>query len=151
MDENHYRHTYQQINGQRCVFEKSILTRLSSCSQSHRFCLADREGIACSNTHAHQRCTALLERLRRNANFSLGMSKVETALPHNKEIRIQNGGLLGIQKVVSNNACSEQTIADINDLITQTIETFHSIDALPYDEVVKSIVSYEVKKRRRPG
>lgn len=149
MDEGHYRQTYQQINHQRCVFEKSLQTRLSACRQSHRFCLADREGVACNQELANQRCHRLLELLRRNANFALGIPKIDTALPHNKEIRIQNGGLLGIQQVLTQDKATEQHIADIHQLITASIEKFHSLEALPFDEVVKFIVSYEVKKRRR--
>ena len=149
MDESQYRQTYQQINHQRCVFEKSLQTRVSACSQSHRFCLADREGVACNLELAHKRCHTLLDFLRRNANFALGIPKIDTALPHNKEIRIQNGGLLGIQQALSQGTATTQHIADIYQLITASIEKFHSLESLPFDEVVKFIVSYEVKKRRR--
>ena len=151
MDENHYRQTYQQINRQRCVFEKSLQTRLSACSQSHRFCLVYREGVACNLDLGHKRCTALLDLLRVNANFALGIPKIDTALPHNKEIRIQNGGLLGIQQLLAKDNTPKQQIPDIHSLISQAIEKFQSLEALPFDEVVKTIVSYEVKKRRRSG
>lgn len=149
MDETHYRKTYQQINHQRCVFEKAILTRQTACSQSHRFCLADREGVACNLEVAHKRCSALLKLLRLNANFALGIPKVDTALPHNKEIRIQHGGLLGIQQLCTKDKLPGQQINDIYSLTTSAIETFQSLEAIPFDEVVKFIVSLEIKKRRR--
>ena len=149
MDESHYRQTYQQINRQRCVFEKTILTRQSACSQSHRFCLADREGVACNHDLAHKRCSALLASLRRNANFALGIPKVDTALPHNKEIRIQHGGLLGIQQTLAKDCSQTLEVDDIYSLMTSSIETYESLESLPFDEIVKYIVRYEIKKRRR--
>ena len=149
MDETHYRQTYKQFNNQRCIFEKTILSRQSVCSQSHRFCLADREGVACNLELAHKRCQSLLELLRENANFALGLPKVDTALPHNKEIRIQQGGLLGIQQSLTQGGLPVQQVDDVYSLITTAIETFQSLENIPYDEVVKCIVSYEVKKRRR--
>jgi len=149
MDETQYRQTYRQVNHQRCIFEKAILTRQSACHQSHRFCLADREGIACNFELAHQRCSTLLELLRRNANFALGIAKIDSTLPHNKELRIQNGGLLGIKQLLEQDSVTTPPIEDIHHLITTTIESFSSLEAIPYEEVVKCIVSYEVKKRRR--
>ncbi|MFO7604050.1 MAG: hypothetical protein R6X06_09580 [Gammaproteobacteria bacterium] len=155
MDEDHYRQTYAQINDLRCVFEKSLQSRLSSCSQSHRFCLADREGIACQLALGNKRCTTLLGLIRHNANFALGRARIESALPHNQEIRVQNGGLLGIQRLLTNATTAsppaEPSISDIHELITQAIETFGSLESLPFDEIVKRIVSYEIKKRRRSG
>ena len=149
MDETQYRQTYQQVNRQRCVFEKAIQTRQCACSQSHRFCLADREGVSCNLELAHRRCTTLLDLLRRNANFALGIPKIDAALPHNKELRIQNGGLLGIRQLLEQDAEATTPIADIHSLITSAIERFQSLELIPYAEVVKFIVSYEVKKRRR--
>ncbi len=149
MDETQYRQTYQQVNRQRCVFEKSIQTGQSNCSQSHRFCLADREGVACNLELGHRRCVTLQDLLRRNANFALGIPKIDAALPHNKELRIQNGGLLGIRQLLEQDKEASTPITDIHQLITSTIEHFQSLDGIPYAEVVRFIVSYKVKKRRR--
>ncbi len=46
MDEKHYKETYSNINPNRCVFEKSINSRICNCNKSQRFNLADREGVA---------------------------------------------------------------------------------------------------------
>lgn len=149
MDETQYRQTYQQVNRQRCVFEKALQTRQCDCSQSHRFCLADREGVACHLDLAHRRCHSLLDLLRQNANFALGIPRIDTALPHNKELRIQFGGLLGMQQLLSANPKTDSTIQDVHQLVTNMIERYESLEKLPYAEIVKSIVGLELKRRRR--
>jgi hypothetical protein len=150
MDETQYRQTYQQVNRQRCVFEKALQTRQAACSQSHRFCLADREGVSCTLDLAHKRCHTLVGLLRRNANFALGLPKIDSPLPHNKEIKIQVGGLLGIQQALSDESTPSQ-IEDVHALLTRAIELHGSLENIPFEQVVKFIVSYEIKRRRRSG
>ena len=150
MDETQYRQTYRQVNRQRCVFEKALQTRQAACSQSHRFCLADREGVSCQLDLAHKRCTSLQELLRSNANFALGLPRIDSPLPHNKEIKVQLGGLLGIQHCLCEQGAESQ-IDDVHTLLTQSIERYGSLTEIPFEQVVKFIVSFEVKRRRRSG
>ncbi len=147
MDEARYRQSLRQLDTLHCVFEKAILSGTSACSLAQRFCLAEREGVSCRDAPGHARCTALLSLLRSNANFALGTARVGVQLPHNKEIRLQSGGLMGVQQAVAKE--SGATIANINSLISHVIEIYSSLEALPFDEVVKQIVHHEVKKRHR--
>lgn len=149
MEENQYRDTYRSINPLRCVFEKSIKSRRCHCSLSHRFCLADREGVSCSVDLAQKRCQSLLASLRNNAIFALRLTRIDGALPHGKEIKIQNGGLLGLQLLLDPAHKSGADITDIFQLINRAIERYHSIDDFPYDEIVKQIVRFEGRGRRK--
>ncbi len=97
VDETEYRSTYNDINATRCVFEKALMTRQCLCSRARNFRLAEREGFACNHQAAQQRCATLLGLLRRNARFALGITSAEGPLPHNKEIRVQVGGLRGLK------------------------------------------------------
>ena len=148
MEEEQYRKTYQDINPCRCVFEKSINTRRCHCAISHRFCLADREGISCNTELAQKRCQSLLEIMRSSAIFSMRLTRIEGALPHGKEIKIQNGGLLGLQQLVSPEDETKTAIQDIHQLLSQAIEKYGAIDAFPYGEIVKQIVRFEGRPRR---
>ena len=71
MDENEFRHTYNSINPQRCVFEKAINSRICNCNKSKRFNLADREGVACTHANSLERCTKFLIQIRTNAKFAI--------------------------------------------------------------------------------
>lgn len=149
MDETEYRQTYREINERRCVFEKAVNARRCSCKLSQRFNLADREGISCTSDNGCRLCTQLLDLLRKNASFALQMTTVPGPLPHAKEVKVQIGGMLGIQKLLSPETRDDELVRDINGLAETAIEQFGSLDKLPYSEIVKSIVNFEGRLRRR--
>ena len=149
VEENEYRSTYHLVNRRRCVFEKVILTRRCSCACSSRFYLADREGISCGSAEAHQRCSDFLVLLRENARFALKITVTQEELPHAKEIKVQNGGLLGLQRVLRPDL-GAANVADVASLTTLGEKTFGSLQQFPFREIVKSIVSFEGRRRTRP-
>lgn len=148
MEEDEYRATYRAINQRRCVFEKAINSRRASCAQSERFCLADREGVACRCAESNALCSELLVAMRRKARFALQLTRAENPLPHNKEIRVQTGGLLGLQEKLYPQQAGQETVDDIDGLIRQALGVYGCIDALPYGRIVQSIVAFRGRRRR---
>ena len=149
MDETEYRQTYHEVNERRCVFEKAINARRCLCNLSQRFNLADREGVSCTSKTGCIRCTQLLELLRNNARFALQMTNVPGPLPHAKEVKVQIGGMLGLQKLLHPEMINDDLVHNINGLTEAAIQQFSSLDNLPYSEIVKSVVSFEGRLRRR--
>ncbi|HSH28533.1 MAG TPA: hypothetical protein VK971_01400 [Thiohalobacter sp.] len=151
MEEDEYRATYDAVNQQRCVFEKAINNRRVGCSQMHRFYLADREGVGCQSEAANRRCIALLERMRRDARFALQLTHIDGPLPHNKEIRVQVGGLLGIQALVQPEKTGSGRVENAFDVLNRAEQRFGSIDAIPFNEVMKDIKQFQGRSRRQRG
>lgn len=149
MDETEYRQTYHEVNERRCVFEKAINARRCTCDLSQRFNLADREGVSCTSETGAIRCRQLLDVLRDNARFALQMTNVPGPLPHAKEVKVQIGGLLGLQKTLHPEMVSDNLAHNINGLVETALQQFNSFDNLPYSEIVKSIVNFEGRLRRR--
>ena len=149
MDETEYRQTYHEVNERRCVFEKAINARRCTCDLSQRFNLADREGVSCTSETGAIRCRQLLDLLRDNARFALQMTNVPGPLPHAKEVKVQIGGMLGLQKLLRPEMINDDLVHDINGLAEVAIQRFNSLDNLPYSEIVKSVVSFEGRLRRR--
>jgi hypothetical protein len=148
VEEDQYRSTYKQLNERRCVFEKAVLSRRCSCTYSTRFYLADREGIACDSGKAHTRCAKLIQLLRENAKFALKLTSMEGELPHAKEIKVQNGGLLGLQRVLRPDLTTG-SVVDIAGLTVLGERTYGALETFPFREIVKSIVSFEGRRRPR--
>jgi len=134
MDEKHYKNTYNDINPNRCVFEKAINSRICNCNQSQRFNLADREGVACISKIRLDRCAQLTNHLHNNARFVLQRLDVK-GLGHAQEIKIQNGGLLS-------------KVEDIDALITSAEQKFKKIEEFPYSEIVQVISAYRIRPKR---
>lgn len=148
MEEDEYRSTYDAVNQRRCVFEKAINARHVGCGQMHRFYLADREGVGCQSDAANQRCIALLERMRRDARFALQLTHIGGPLPHNKEIRVQVGGLLGIQALVQPRRAEAGGVENAFEVLNLAEQRFGSIDAIPFNEVMKDIKQFQGRSRR---
>jgi hypothetical protein len=145
MDEKHYKETYSNINPNRCVFEKSINSRICNCNKSQRFNLADREGVACTSKTSLDRCSQLITHLHNNARFVLQRLDVNE-LGHAQEIKIQNGGLLGLQGQL--NSEIRDRVEDIDAIITDAEKVFHSIEKFPYSKIMQVVSAYRIRPKR---
>lgn len=153
MDEREYRDTYNAVNAQRCVFEKSINSRRSTCTSSRRIHLADREGIACNSAGDKAVCSGFLDYMRSNARFALHQTSTGGPLPHAREIKVQTGGMLGLQSLVYPERATHSNVDDIIGILHRALENYGSFEQLPCDVIVQSIVRFEGRRKRsrRPG
>ncbi|MCG6900160.1 MAG: hypothetical protein LJE75_09190 [Gammaproteobacteria bacterium] len=148
MEEKEYKDTYQSINERRCVFEKTINSRRCTCKQSQRFHLADREGIACKSASGNALCTEFLNCMRSNSRFALHLTHADGPLPHTKEIKVQTGGLLGLQGLIYPERAADSNIDNAIGVIDAAIEQYGRIENLPYDIIIQAIVKFEGRKKR---
>ena len=152
MEEDQYKSIYRSVNQQKCVFEKAINTRRCGCARSHRFCLADREGVACNSPAALDRCTAFLGQLRDRARFALHQPTIGGPLPHTKEIKVQLGGVHGLAHALAPGSATP--VPDIDATLCEALGRFETIADLPYCEIMHTLVHFELRARRgspRPG
>jgi len=168
MDEKEYRSAYDDINPLRCVFEKAINSRICNCSRAIRFNLADREGVSCQDDMAQKNCVNLLSLLRDNGRFLLQQTTIEGQLPHNAEIKIQNGGIQGLLSVVSTRATtmpSKHAVSskhpkdtssntspnehDIAGLVTAAVQQYQSLEQLPYSNIMQAVSAFQTRRKRR--
>lgn len=149
MEEQEYRKTYQAVNTRRCVYEKAINSRRCNCTRCHRFNLAEREGVACNSATGNALCTEFLNTLRSNARFSLHLTHADKPLPHAKEIRVQTGGLLGLQKLLDPAKADSTDAENIIGLLDTAIVRYGRLQNLPYNIIVQCVVSFEGRKKRQ--
>jgi len=147
MDETEFRNTYNDVNPNRCIFEKAITNRRCDCSLKHKFVLATRECVACQSEARLKRCTRVLDAMRNNARFSLKVVTIDGPMPHNKELQVQAGGMLAMQQLFDKDDKSE-TVTDIHQTMETAINTYGSVESLPYGEIVKGIVKYQSRPKR---
>jgi hypothetical protein len=151
MDQDAFRQTYKEVNERFCAYEKAVLTNKCGCSQSEKFCIAEREGVHCNSDAGQARCLRFLEILREQARFALRNVQQDrnSRLPHGKAIRVQVGGMRGLFGVVNPGDELPDFIDDIDGLLQQAEREFGSLDALPFSDIMPQIAAYEVKRRSR--
>ena len=152
MEEDEYKSTYNELASIRCVFEKALTNHQAKCSLSRHFCLADREGYSCKNAKSSGKCSEFLEKLRENSIFVLKLHEINGPLPHNMEIRVQAGGLMGLAKLVDVNAEGQSkppVVDDINQILTKAQKIYGALKNLPYNEIIQSVVQFQGRRRRQ--
>ncbi len=147
MDGDAYRQAYRASNPLACPFGKAILTSYFSCEKSARVLLADRISVSCKEVVARDRCAKLLEELRHKASFTLKITHVDEEITHAKEMKVQCGGLLGMQVAVYPETTSHARVDNIFELLEQAMSRYDDIESLPYGDIVKSIATYEGRRR----
>ncbi len=150
MDEDQFRAVYHEINTQRCVFEKAITNRRCDCQYKQRFLLATREGIGCAQVDSLQVCTEFLRHLRDKSRFALRETFIEGVLPHNKELKVQAGGTLMLQRLLQPEQADAAQVQNVAALLTQALSQFSTLVQLPFGELVKGVVHYQVRPARTP-
>jgi hypothetical protein len=112
-----------------------------------RIHLADRECVGCKNKQAWQNCRNFLALLRENAKFALKLPEADgSPLPHGKEIKVQNGSIIGLHKLFN---LAETDKPYINELLKQALTKYQTFDNLPLDQLMQSIVNFKARETRK--
>lgn len=85
--------------------------------------------------------------MRENSRFILKLQQSGQSLPHNMEIRVQVGGLIGVQALLTNE--TRETVENIQELLQRAEAEYGAFDRLPYDRIVQSISRYQGRKSRK--
>lgn len=146
MDENEFKAAYASVNDRPCVFGKALLRRCADCSRARRLHIAEREAIACQSPGAQARCARFHDSLQEKSLFALHLTHADGQLPHGKEMKVECGGLLGLQGTLEDGDAVELRVSDIHGLLDRALAQFQDLTALPYGEIVKSVVHYSYRR-----
>lgn len=150
MDERAYQDAYRATNPNACPFEKAIQICRCTCSEAKRVNIAERDAINCRDPQAQGDCTLLLDMLRHNAAFTLKLTHADAVIPHSKYVKVQCGGLLGLQTALQPDYAGEVRVDDIRGLVLAAQEKFGGLQELPYSEIVRGIAGFEFRRRSGP-
>lgn len=126
-----------------CVFSKALLAKTAVCEKSTRRAMAERELIECSAPVARINCATLAALLHERARFALRLSSPGKPLIHMQALRLQCGGLIALQQVLS----SEKV--DVHGMVNQCHERYGSLTDLPWATVVTGLVAWQAPRRGR--
>jgi hypothetical protein len=149
MDQDAFRRTYREINERECAYEKSILGRKCTCSQSKKIYIAEREGVHCTSDEGQTQCLEFLDKLRHFSRFALKSNDEKAVLPHGKAMRLQVGGLRGLYVVLNDTDETPETIEDVYGLISQAKDEFESLENLPFQKLIQQVAAYKGRQRSR--
>ncbi|HSD96048.1 MAG TPA: hypothetical protein VLB06_02790 [Sulfuricaulis sp.] len=136
------------MDNARCPFEKAILSVQCECEMAARFSIAEQMGVECRSDIARNNCATLLVYLRERARFVLKVTDTSAGLPFGKEMKVMLGGLIGLQRqMATEEGAAAVRVQNIHALVQQAQAAYGSLDALPYQEIVRTIAAYHGKRR----
>jgi hypothetical protein len=136
------------MDNARCPFEKAILSVQCDCEMATRYSIAEQMGVECRSDIARNNCATLLVYLRERARFVLKVTDTSAGLPFGKEMKVMLGGLIGLQRqMATEEGAAAARVQNIHALVQQAQAAYGSLDALPYQEIVRTIAAYHGKRR----
>ena len=145
MDETAFRQARKAAIQHPCPFEKALLANCGACSLSARMNIAEREAVACLDAAARDACATLLGLMRRNSAFALHLALSDAPLTHAQEMKVQCGGLAGLQRSLT----SKEAIGDIHALVQAARRAHADLASLPYAKIVQSVAAWQTRRRAR--
>lgn len=128
------------MHEQRCPFERVILSTQFSCTESHKYFYAHKEGISCKNPPARINCKLLVEYLKQNSKFALKQSpSADGKLTHGQEMKLKCGGLQGLQNILG-------TEQDIHTLVNIALKKSNELKDLPWEQLLAAVQAYKVRR-----
>jgi hypothetical protein len=132
-----------------CPFSSTLVQEDFACAKANPIVRRGGAEIACATEPAHARCRRLFQRLKDVALPELGVEDDLLKMPHSVLVRIQYGGLLGLQRSLDSSTGTGSTVGDIDSLVAAAVESYGSVEAIPCADFCDAIVSYRLPGRRK--
>lgn len=130
----------------KCAFSSTLITNQFGCEKAEQVTRRGGPDIACTSDAAHQRCEKLFRQMKAAALPAFGVEDDLLSMPHSVLVKIQFGGLLGLQRHLGGGADSGD-VKNIHALVDQAIGKYNSLDAVPYPALVQDMITYKLRRR----
>jgi hypothetical protein len=142
-NEDAYRDARKSFNPSPCAFEKAILASCVACELADKHLLAERETINCHEANAQKGCAELRKSLRTHSAFTLKLTTLDGPVPHGKEMKVQCGGLKGLQTALT----GSEDVRNVRKLVLDALEKFGDLASLPYSVIVQTVANFNIRHR----
>jgi hypothetical protein len=130
----------------KCAFSNTLITNQFGCEKAEQVTRRGGPDIACMSDAAHQRCEQLFQQMKAAALPAFGVEDDLLSMPHSVLVKIQHGGLLGLQRLLDG-AAGSGGVKNIHALVDQAIGKYNSLDAVPCPALVQDMTAYKLRRR----
>jgi hypothetical protein len=130
----------------KCPFSAPLVTRQFGCAASQEVIHRGGTEINCTDAVAHVRCDLLFQRMKAAALPAFGVEDDLLSMPHSVLVKIQHGGLLGLQRLLRAEPQVAERVEDVRVLIAEAAQRFG--DDVPCAPLVEDITAFKPRARR---
>ncbi len=134
----------------KCPFAAPLTKGRAACRNAQEVVRRGGSEYDCRSAAHHPLCSRVFDGLKVQALPAFGVEDDPAAMPHSVLVKIQSGGLLGLQRLLEGNARSER-IEDAAGLIDRAIGQYGSPQAIPYEETEPDMLNFKLERRARRG
>lgn len=132
-----------------CPFSTPLVKDDFGCANAREIIRRGGAEIACEQLTAHTVCSGLHNNIKVAALASMDLEDDLLSLPHNVLVKIQYGGLLGLQSVTLESAENREHVENIVSLVEQAKLKFISVDNIPLEPISETISNFKIRRRRK--
>lgn len=129
----------------KCAFSNTLVTNQFACEKGVQVTRRGGPDVACTSEEAHLRCEQLFQRMKTAALPAFGVEDDLLSMPHSVLVKIQFGGLLGLQRLLCGAGSGE--VKNIHALIDQAVDRFNGLESISYSALVDDMTSYKLRRR----
>lgn len=126
-----------------CPFHLALITGAHGCARALPITRRAGPDIACASDTAHIRCSRAFDYIKRAAQPVLGFPDNLQDAPHSMTVKLQNGGVTGLQKLLEPTA---HAASNIDALIDDLTRKFGSLEHAPYNAIVATIRDFKITR-----
>jgi hypothetical protein len=134
------------VQEHKCPFSAPLITRQFGCVNSQEVIHRGGTEINCTDAEAHTRCALLFQRMKAAALPAFGVEDDLLSMPHSVQVKIQYGGLLGLQRMLRAEPQVAERVADVSALVAEAALRFG--DEVPCASFVNDITAFKPRARR---
>jgi NAD(P)-dependent dehydrogenase (short-subunit alcohol dehydrogenase family) len=131
----------------KCAFSQTLIGGQFGCAHAEPVVRRGGAEIACRSADAAQRCAILMPCLKAAALPAFGVEDDLLSMPHSVLVKIQFGGLLGVQRLLDGAGSDVDSVPDINALVERALEKFGALDAVPCADIVDVMIGFKPRRR----
>jgi hypothetical protein len=129
----------------KCPFSTPLVTRQFGCTHAREVIHRGGTEINCMDVGAHTRCTHLFQCLKLAALPAFGVEDDLLSMPHSVIVKIQYGGLLGLQRLLKSEAQVAERVEDVQALVAEASLRYSG--EIPCAPLVDVITSFKTRAR----
>ena len=133
------------IKEHKCPFQVPQIKKDFACKLGVEVTRRDGAAVACQSDSASRHCCELYEHLKQVGLRAFGMRDDLAKVPQSFYIKVQYGGLLGLQRLLGD---TRQDVVDISSLLTQLHAQYGEIENIPCEQVKTDIKSCKVRRKK---
>jgi hypothetical protein len=130
----------------KCPFSAPLITRQFGCAHAQEVVHRGGTEINCTAAAAQSRCDQLFQHMKQAALPAFGVEDDLLSMPHSVLVKVQYGGLLGLQRLLRAEPQVGERVDDIHALVAEASLRFG--DAVPCGSLVDDITAFKPRARR---